>query len=125
MSSADRAARARKKGDRRRRAPDGRLHVPNAHRWEVAARADRPYSVEVLAVALNIPPDDERLTSKLARRLRLNRRTVMRYRELGLTPGQADAWAARAGVHPGMVWPNWGSESPSDQEVPAPAWLAS
>lgn len=107
----------------RRRHPDGRTYRPSAHRWAVAAQADRPYPVEALAPALGIPARTERLTSAIARALNFNRTTVRRYRRIGLTPAQAEAWAARAELHPAEVWPRWERDS-DPATVQAPGWLA-
>lgn len=110
-------------GDDRRRAPDGRLYVPSAVRWAKTAKLHRPYPVEDLAPVLGIAATDEKLTSKIALALGLNRTSVRRYRRLGLTRDQAEAWAERAGVRPETVWGAWGADETAPQEVPAPAWL--
>lgn len=64
----------------------------------------RPYPVSALARVLGLDPED---TGNLSLQLRLNRRTVNRYRALGLTGDQADEWACRAGLNPGEVWDHW------------------
>ncbi len=107
----------------RRRAPDGRPYVPSAIRWAKAAEAHRPYPVEDLAPVLGISRDDERLTSKIARALGLNRTTVRRYRRIGLTREQAEAWSARADAHPASVWARWEQGDDGD-EAPAPSWMS-
>lgn len=67
----------------------------------------RPYPVSALARAVGLDPVDPELTGRLALRLSLNRRSVARYRALGLTADQADEWAVRAGFNPGEVWDHW------------------
>jgi hypothetical protein len=64
----------------------------------------RPFPVAALARALNLAPTD---TDAIAAQLHLNRRTINRYRTLGLTLTQADEWSRRAGLWPGSVWPTY------------------
>lgn len=69
---------------------------------------DRPYPVEPLARALGIT--EPNVTNKLLLALNLapsNRRWVNRCRRLGLTAAGADHWAARADLHPSIIWPAW------------------
>lgn len=67
-------------------------------------RQPRPFTVTALARAVGIDPAH---TSRLALRLRIDRRNIMRYRAWGLTVQQADEWAAKVGLHPAEIWPLW------------------
>lgn len=67
----------------------------------------RPYPVATLARKMGLDPANRELTGQLSLRLNLSRQSVGRYRELGLTDGQADEWAVRAGLNPGEVWDHW------------------
>jgi hypothetical protein len=92
-----------------------------AERW--ARMRPRPLGVDALARALGLSPADPRLSSKLARRLDLDRGWVLRCRRFGLTSRQADRWAIRAGLHPDDVWPDWWEIGPEDFDGPDPSAL--
>lgn len=73
-------------------------------------KAPRPYTVDALAVAIGLNPNDDRLTSQLVTELQLSRGWVLRCRTLGLTYWQADDWATRAGIHPTRAWPRFADD---------------
>lgn len=78
----------------------------------------RPYSVDVLARAIGLSPDDPELTGKLARRVGIDRRWVRRCRRIGLTSESADRWATACGLHPAWVWPSWSTDVESPEGLP-------
>lgn len=77
----------------------------------------RPYLIEPLVVAIGLDPGDPRLTSRLVAVLGIDRGWVRRCRQVGgLTAQGADRWASRAGLHPGIVWPQWWDD-PADVDA--------
>lgn len=77
----------------------------------------RPYPVDALVVAIGLDPNDPWLTSKLVAVLDLDRAWVRRCRQVGgLTAQSADRWASKAGLHPGIVWPQWWDD-PTDVDA--------
>lgn len=81
------------------------MTTPRRSGWPPTGTTPRPHSVAALAHELGIDPAD---TARLARALGIGRRWIRRYRAVGLTDRQAEAWATRVGLHPLEVWPDWG-----------------
>ena len=79
------------------------LVVEPAQRSERARRGEqRPFLMAELEQAMRA-----RSSGEAARRLRVSMSTMKRLRSTGLTVWQADVYACRAGLHPGLVWPEW------------------
>lgn len=74
--------------------------------WRCQAGEPRPYPVEQLLEAADAT------VATLAQRCGVPDRTLYRWCDQGLTEGQADELAVRAGLHPGEVWPSWWDEGP-------------
>lgn len=72
--------------------------------WRCQAGEPRPYPVQALLEAADAT------VGVLAQRCGVPDRTLYRWLDLGLTEGQVDELAVRAGLHPGEVWPAWWAE---------------
>jgi hypothetical protein len=75
----------------------------------------RPYPLADLARALGIPTTN---TLQLAQALHLDRRNIMRARHRNLTTTQADHWAARANLHPDIIWDTWNDDDTDPAPLP-------
>ena len=80
---------------------------------------ERPYPVDDLVAAMGLDPTDPHLTSRLVLALGMDRSWVRRcLRQVGLSCRTADHWAARAGLHPDIVWPGWWDDPTDTDPLP-------
>ena len=89
------------------------------HTEQRAGHESRPFSIEpvvrICSSERGLPPDGS--ASITAARLGVHPQQIYRWLRSGLTANQADVMAILLGHHPCVLWPDWFSHAPGEEEV--------